>query len=69
MHRSLIRAVMLEAACVATPGLLLANKGLISKELSAVLAKRAILLTTPMRKNMRDGRPRFLVRHAMRLRL
>ena len=57
-----------EAACVATPGLLLADKGLISKELSAVLAERETSLTTPMRKNMRDDRPQSIVQHAMRLR-
>ena len=60
--------VMLEATSIAMPGLLLADKGLISKELSATLAERDILLTTPMRKNMRDDRPQALVRHAMRLR-
>lgn len=60
--------VMLEAASIAMPGLLLADKGLISKELSAVLAEREILLTTPMRKNMRDDRPKSIVQHGMRLR-
>ena len=60
--------VMLEAASIAMPGLLLADKGLISKALSAVLAEREVLLTTPMRKNMRDDRPPSIVQHAMRLR-
>lgn len=60
--------VMLEAVSIAAPGLLLADKGLISKELSATLAERETLLTTPMRKNMRDDRPQSIVQHAMRLR-
>ena len=60
--------VMLEAASIAMPGLLLADKGLISKELPATLAERDILLTTPMRKNMRDDRPSSIVPRAMRLR-
>ena len=60
--------VMPEAAPVAMPGLLLADKGLISKALSETLAEQDILLTTPMRKNMRDDRPRSLVQHAVRLR-
>jgi len=60
--------VMLEAASTATPGLLLADKGLISKELSATLAERDILLTTPLRRNMSDDRPPSIVQHAMRLR-
>jgi hypothetical protein len=50
------------------PGHLLADKGLISRELSATLAARGTVLTTPMRKNMRDDRPKSLVRRAMRLR-
>jgi len=60
--------VMLEATSIAMPGLLLADKGLISKELSATLMERDILLTTPMRKNMRDDRPPSIVPRAMRLR-
>ena len=60
--------VMLEMVSIATPGLLLADKGLISKILSAELAKRETLLTTPVRKNMRDDRPPSIVPRAMRLR-
>ena len=37
-----------------------------STYLSETLAEQDILLTTPMRKNMRDDRPRSLVQHAMR---
>jgi hypothetical protein len=60
--------VMLEAVSIATPGLLLADKGLISKELSAMLTERETSLTTPMRNNMRDDRPPSIIQHAMRLR-
>ena len=60
--------VMLKAVSIATPGLLLAGKGLISKEPSATLAERETPLMTPMRKNIRDDRPQSIVGRAMRLR-
>jgi hypothetical protein len=49
-------------------GLLFADKGLISPLLKDLLQGRGIDLTTPLRKNMRDTRPEWLVRQAMRLR-
>jgi hypothetical protein len=49
-------------------GLLIADKGLISQSLKDELAKREIDLQTPLRKNMEDKRPRWLVNWAMNVR-
>ena len=49
-------------------GLLFANKGLISADLTDQLAGRGVDLTTPLRANMKDDRPLWLIRRAMRLR-
>src|SRR4051795_10814498 len=52
----------------AMSGLLFADKGLISADLADQLAGRGVDLTTPLRRNMADDRPPWLIRQAMRLR-
>ena len=47
---------------------LFADKGLISADLTDQLAGRGVDLTTPLRANMKDDRPPWLIRQAMRLR-
>ena len=47
---------------------LFADKGLISADLADPLAGRGVDLTTPLRANMKDDRPPWLIRQAMRLR-
>ena len=47
---------------------LFADKGLISADLTDQLAGRGVDLTTPLRTNMKDDRPPWLIRQAMRLR-
>ena len=47
---------------------LFADKGLISADLADQLAGRGVDLTTPLRANMKDDRPPWLIRQAMRLR-
>lgn len=59
---------MLDAAVSAMSGLLFADKGLISADLTDQLAGRGVDLTTPLRANMNDDRPPWLIRQAMRLR-
>ena len=59
---------MLDAAVSAMSGLLFADKGLISADLADQLAGRGVDLTTPLRANMKDDRPPWLIRQAMRLR-
>jgi hypothetical protein len=59
---------MVEATSFGMSGLLLADKGLISSVLMDLLLGRGIELTTPLRKNMIDVRPKWVVRQAMRLR-
>ena len=49
-------------------GLLIADKGLISPSLKENLAKRGIDLQTPLRKNMVDKRPKWLISWAMNTR-
>ena len=57
---------MLDASAMS--GLLFADKGLISADLADQLAGRGVDLTTPPRANMKDDRPPWLIRQAMRLR-
>jgi hypothetical protein len=59
---------MVEATAFGMHGLLLADKGLISPVLMDLMLGRGIALTTPLRKNMKDPRPQWVVRQAMRLR-
>lgn len=59
---------MLDAVVSAMSGLLFADKGLISADLADQLAGRGVDLTTPLRTNMKDDRPPWLIRQAMRLR-
>jgi hypothetical protein len=59
---------MLDAMVSAMSGLLFADKGLISADLTDQLAGRGVDLTTPLRANMKDDRPPWLIRQAMRLR-
>jgi Transposase DDE domain len=59
---------MLDAVVSAMSGLLFADKGLISADLTDQLAGRGVDLTTPLRANMTDDRPPWLIRQAMRLR-
>jgi hypothetical protein len=59
---------MLDAVVSAMSGLLFADKGLISADLADQLAGRGVDLTTPLRANMKDDRPPWLIRQAMRLR-
>ena len=49
-------------------GLVISDKGLISPELKDELAKYGIDLQTPLRKNMKDERPKWLVNWAMNVR-
>jgi hypothetical protein len=60
--------VMVEAMAVGMPGRLLADKGMISADLLKVLAAGGVDLVTPVRKNMREERPSWVVEAAMRLR-
>ncbi len=60
--------VMVEVMAVGMPSRLLADKGMISADLSKVLAADGTELVTPMRQNMRDERPSWVVEAAMRLR-
>ena len=59
---------MVESTAFGMHGLLLADKGLISTILTDLMHGRGIGLTTPLRKNMSDTRPKWLVQQAMRLR-
>ena len=59
---------MLEATGFAMPGPLFTDKGLISQVLTELMHTRGIEITMPLRKNMRDDRPPWLVQQAMRLR-
>lgn len=59
---------MLEAIGFGMPGLLFTDKGLISSLLTDVMLGREIELTMPLRTNMTDERPCWLVRQAMRMR-
>ena len=59
---------MLEATGFGMPGLLFTDKGLISEPLMDLMLGRAIELTMPLRKNMKDERPCWLVRQAMCMR-
>jgi hypothetical protein len=59
---------MLESTAFGMPGPLLADKGMISPVLHDLLAGRGIDLVTPLRRNMKDDRPKWVVRQAMRLR-
>jgi hypothetical protein len=49
-------------------GLLIADKGLISPSLKSELAKKGIDLQTPLRENMKDNRPKWLINWAMNVR-
>lgn len=49
-------------------GLLLADKGLIRPGLTEELAKKGIDLQTPLRSNMKDNRPRWLVKKIVSVR-
>ena len=49
-------------------GLLFADKGLISPELACTLAGRGVTLVTPLKRNMRETRPHWVLGQAMRLR-
>lgn len=60
--------VMVEAMTVGMPGRLLADKGMISADLTMVLDVAGTELVMPMRKNMREGRPSWVIEAAMRLR-
>jgi len=62
------RTMVQEAHLGDLESLLLADKGLVSKVLSAEVAAEGSLLVTPLRKNMEDIRPPSLVKRAMRLR-
>jgi Transposase DDE domain len=59
---------MVEATAFGMHSLLLADKGLISPVLTDLMLGRGIDLTTPLRRNMKDARPHWVVRQAMRLR-
>ena len=59
---------MVEATAFGMRGPLLVDKGLISSALMDLMKGRGIDLTMPLRKNMRDTRPKWVVRQAMRLR-
>lgn len=59
---------MVESTAFGMGGLLFADKGLISPALKDLPQGRGIDLTTPLRKNMSDTRPKWLVQQAMRLR-
>jgi hypothetical protein len=48
--------------------LLIADKGLIRTELKENLQKRGINLQTPLRKNMKDERPKWLINQMMNVR-
>jgi hypothetical protein len=49
-------------------GLLIADKGLIRPELTELLARQNLNLQTPLRKNMKDPRPKSLVYQMMNIR-
>lgn len=49
-------------------GLLFADKGLISPHLAYTLAGRGVTLVTPLKRNMRETRPQWVLGQAMRLR-
>jgi hypothetical protein len=49
-------------------GTLLADKGLIRPELTAILARQGLDLQTPLRKNMTDPRPKEMVSTMMNIR-
>jgi hypothetical protein len=59
---------MLHGIVFDMPGLLFADKGLISPELVLALVERGTDLVTPFRRNMLDMRPQWVVAQAMRLR-
>ena len=59
---------MLESMAFGMPGPLLADKGMISSVFHDLMAGRGIDLVTPLRRNMKDDRPKWVVRQAMRLR-
>jgi hypothetical protein len=58
---------MLHGIVFDMPGLLFADKGLISPELVLALVERGTDLVTPFRRNMLDMRPQWVVAQAMRL--
>ena len=49
-------------------GLMIGDKGLIRPELKQLLAERGLDLQTPLRKNMKDERPKAFVNQLMRVR-
>jgi hypothetical protein len=49
-------------------GLLFADTGLISPHLTRMLAGRGVTLVTPLKRNMRETRPQWVLGQAMRLR-
>ena len=59
---------MLTGIGVGLAGLLFADKGLISPELTCTLAGRGVTLVTPLKRNMRETRPQWVLGQAMRLR-
>ncbi len=59
---------MLGGIGVGLAGLLFADKGLISPELACTLTGRGVTLVTPLKRNMRETRPQWVLGQAMRLR-
>ena len=57
---------MLGGIGVGLARLLFADKGLISPELACTLAGRGITLVTPLKRNMRETRPQWVLGQAMR---
>jgi hypothetical protein len=50
------------------PGHIIADKGLIRPNLKALLNEKSIALHTPLRSNMKDERPKYFIKHLMRIR-
>jgi Transposase DDE domain len=59
---------MLGGIGVDLAGRLFADTGLISPELTCTLAGRGVTLVTPLKRNMRETRPQWVLGQAMRLR-
>jgi hypothetical protein len=59
---------MVEATVFGMRGLMFTDKGLISPVLTDLMLGREVALTMPLRRNMKDTRPEWVVRQAMRLR-
>ena len=59
---------MVEATVFGMRGLMFTDKGLISPVLTDLMLGREVVLTMPLRRNMKDTRPEWVVRQAMRLR-